>query len=494
MWWPFSSDSSRWQDQLEQYEKIIEQYIRRDPSEELPQTLNQQVKEFEEWAKDIRARIDSEQESFAGEVKGLNALGEEINSLQAELSNKDRPTDADAMEALTAILRRRDELVQRYEPRKEEYDRRRSKLDEGITKFNTELESRHRELQHQQKMVTKQLDEYQRWRERKGPEKYFREINQLYAEIQNACRQEGEEARCAPYRDRLRALRRELGERARIESEREAGLLVVEVVLLDEEPCMMTFDPGSTVTSLSPEMVEVLGMKSDVGPDVELHLPAGITIKAPQLLIPKLSCQDYTAQYVRGVVLEESVCGVDGSLGLSYLNRFDYHIEGQDPRRLTLTPQSTLVDETEPIDLDTVDADQTFDVFISHKTEDAKHAREVFEFLKDAEYRVFYSPVTLAERGQSEFLRAIDRAIENSRNMVVIGSSRAHLEEPWVESEWGIFDGLVRCRRKQGNIVTVLCGRMSVRNLPIALSRYHAIRLDAPNWKTELVAYLPKRK
>jgi hypothetical protein len=35
---------------------------------------------------------------------------------------------------------------------------------------------------------------------------------------------------------------------------------------------------------------------------------------------------------------------------------------------------------------------------------------------------------------------------------------------------------------------------MSVKNLPVALSRYHSIRLDAPNWKTELVSFLPKRK
>ena len=51
----------------------------------------------------------------------------------------------------------------------------------------------------------------------------------------------------------------------------------------------------------------------------------------------------------------------------------------------------------------------------------------------------FFSQESLIEFGDADFRRAIDRALDQSKHMIVVTSSREYAESPWVRAEWGLF-------------------------------------------------------
>ena len=226
-------------------------------------------------------------------------------------------------------------------------------------------------------------------------------------------------------------------------------------------------------------MVEALGWSEYVGEEVEVALAAAVYVRAHRLLIPAISVQGLEADNVKGVMLKASRLGVDGSLGLSYLHRFDFKIEGGKPPSLVLKVKGSSKDQGD------------FDVFICFKSEDQSAARTVFDFLRAEGYRPFFSPVSLTCSGEAAFQQGIDRALELARHMVVVGSSRKNMEAPWVRGEWSRFNVLLKTGRKRGNVVSVLFGQMQLTDLPIALCEYEAFLANTSDWRDKLLRYLP---
>ena len=118
-----------------------------------------------------------------------------------------------------------------------------------------------------------------------------------------------------------------------------------------------------------------------------------------------------------------------------------------------------------------------FDVFISFKSEDESHARAVYEELRAAGRRVFFSRESLPRLGSDEYHKQIDLAIEQAAHMVVVTSSAAHVQSKWVEYEWRLFLGEVLARRKSGNLITLLAGDMRIDELPISLRNREVARI-----------------
>ena len=85
-----------------------------------------------------------------------------------------------------------------------------------------------------------------------------------------------------------------------------------------------------------------------------------------------------------------------------------------------------------------------YDVFICGKvaamdgkgyTEDHHRAIQLYYHLTMKGYRVFYAPAELDAIGVS-YDAAIYHALKSAKVMLLICSSREHLENPWVRSEW----------------------------------------------------------
>jgi hypothetical protein len=131
-------------------------------------------------------------------------------------------------------------------------------------------------------------------------------------------------------------------------------------------------------------------------------------------------------------------------------------------------------------------------VFLSAKSEDYGHAKQVYEFLVSSGVGVFFSEETLTDLGRSNYRKEIDRALEAAEHMVVITSSVDYLLSPWVEAEWGFFINESRSGRKAGNLITLLVGSLQPSNLPASLRQYQALPFDAASF-SKLLRYVGLR-
>lgn len=117
-----------------------------------------------------------------------------------------------------------------------------------------------------------------------------------------------------------------------------------------------------------------------------------------------------------------------------------------------------------------------FDVFISFKnldasgneSEDAKLGQKVYEFLTAQGLRVFFSKETLEQMGVSEYKFAIDSALDRSRCLVAVGTSKTHLESKWVRYEWDSFINDILSGYKLGKVFSYVSS-LPPKDLPRSL-------------------------
>ena len=128
-------------------------------------------------------------------------------------------------------------------------------------------------------------------------------------------------------------------------------------------------------------------------------------------------------------------------------------------------------------------------IFISSKSEDFYYTQQVYIFLKDRNYNVFFSQQTLPDMGRSDYRKEIDSALDVSKHMIVVTSKKEYVLSSWVESEWGLFINEKRSGRKLGNIITMIIGTMRIDDLPSSLRYYEVIPFDPKNFE-KILKYL----
>jgi hypothetical protein len=131
------------------------------------------------------------------------------------------------------------------------------------------------------------------------------------------------------------------------------------------------------------------------------------------------------------------------------------------------------------------------DVFISFKSADAALAEELYHFLISKGLTVFLSSESLPQLGSSDYRKAIDKALDECKHMIVVGSKVEYLNSSWVEAEWGFYINEKRAGRKKGNILTVITSDMAIKDLPASLRYYQVIFFDKDNFD-QVAAYVGK--
>jgi hypothetical protein len=129
-------------------------------------------------------------------------------------------------------------------------------------------------------------------------------------------------------------------------------------------------------------------------------------------------------------------------------------------------------------------------IFLSAKSEDYEAASQVYSFLAEHGYSVFFSNQTLPRRGNSDYRREIDNALEQAEHLVLVTSRKEYVESKWVEAEWGSFINEKRSGRKDGNIIVLLAGSMQICDLPISLRSFETRFLDNPKTLEQILSYL----
>ena len=472
-------DVSTVPEKLNEFDGILATRFRRDVVADCNQRVKAAVDRFNADAQQTARELDAERDELAASRNELNARHAALEASAARLA---APPASDAADAVSrhnrgvaehnARAAEHRELAARYEARQADFNGR-------VRASNAELERRGQEVERLQERVRQELGEYQAWRAARGEEQFFREVSRLYADLCEGLPDAGSQTGAIrAYLTQVKVFRSELATWARRrEQEAEHGVLIVPALVAGTEECHLVVDTGATTVALSPEMIRAAGLADRLGAEVEVVVAGGVHVRGRSMTLPSLSVQGMEARDVEAVELDPSQCGVDGLLGLSFLNHFNYSVERERPQRLRLAFKG--------------EALHTYDVFISYNSADEWWARVVFDALTVMGYRPFLADLSLRELHDAEFGRAIEAAVSSARHLVVVGTSAERLTSPWVEKEWRFFIHQKLTHGKPGNVVSVLCGSMRVEDLPAGLGYYQAVRIAERDFRERLKDFLP---
>ena len=324
-------------------ERLIEERCVRDPAEEAERAMAVAAEELRQWVAESEARIETARHAVDAEVAELHELESALEEGQARLRSS--APDTREASAVAAYNRSVGEFNARAARQREMAATCRANLDAFnrlVGAHNKELEARRLRTEQAQQSARRKYEEYRAWHQAHGAESLWHQVNAMYAEAWRGWRNKASPAAHGRL-ERLRAARRTLGRRAMEQRDgAEATVLAVPVRLGECEECCLVVDTGASLVTVSPELVEALGLTGRTGEVIEVSLAGGLRTKGPRLTLPAITVQGLEALDVDAVVLAESTPGVDGLLGMSFLGRFDFELAaagGTGPRSLLLRPK-----------------------------------------------------------------------------------------------------------------------------------------------------------
>ena len=144
----------------------------------------------------------------------------------------------------------------------------------------------------------------------------------------------------------------------------------------------------------------------------------------------------------------------------------------------------------------TLEDSGNYDVFISFKNEDSDLAERIYEYCHKRIKQPFWSKKSLPRLSKSEYSKAIDTALDNSKHFVVVLSDLKYLDAEWIKYEMDVFNNEIKeGRKKDANFVivatddvydTIIKSNKTV--LDIAYRRYQIIKMS--EYEETLAQYL----
>ena len=128
-----------------------------------------------------------------------------------------------------------------------------------------------------------------------------------------------------------------------------------------------------------------------------------------------------------------------------------------------------------------------FDVFISYKelddmtgerTEDSVIAQDIYSRLTSEGYKVFFSRITLENRLGEDYEPIIYSALRSSKIMLLIGTSREHMNAPWVRNEWTRYLDMMDAEEHTKTLIPVYA-KMDPYDIPQEINGRHLQAQDA---------------
>ena len=130
-----------------------------------------------------------------------------------------------------------------------------------------------------------------------------------------------------------------------------------------------------------------------------------------------------------------------------------------------------------------------YQVFISFKhlgadgrpTRDSHLAQDLYQFLSDRGFRVFFSNKSLEQAGESMYKPAIESALDEAQVLIAVTTRPEHITSEWVRYEWDSFhNDILSGLKKNGRIFVYLDG-VSPSALPRALRQCQVFEFEDEN-------------
>jgi len=124
-----------------------------------------------------------------------------------------------------------------------------------------------------------------------------------------------------------------------------------------------------------------------------------------------------------------------------------------------------------------------YDIFISFKasengeeTRDAREMQNLYTYLTEQGYKVFFSPVSMRSIvGKADWDAYIFNALEKAKIMILYGSNVEYFTTTWIENEWTRYLRMVECGMKNADSLIVAYENFDANSLPRQLRKLQAI-------------------
>ena len=122
--------------------------------------------------------------------------------------------------------------------------------------------------------------------------------------------------------------------------------------------------------------------------------------------------------------------------------------------------------------------EESYNVFISCKSEDYDFAQPIHDFLIANGLKVFFADAELKEKAESQYADVIDEALDATKHLIVVATSIGHIKSKWVKYEWSTFSNDLKSNYRDGNLITILSPDITPRMLPASLRHMQSFSIE----------------
>lgn len=131
--------------------------------------------------------------------------------------------------------------------------------------------------------------------------------------------------------------------------------------------------------------------------------------------------------------------------------------------------------------------EEPYDIFISYKeqedgtrerTQDSVLAQDIYDRFTAEGYKVFFSKISLENRLGEDYEPIIYSALRSAKVMLLVGTSREHMNAPWVRNEWTRYLDMMEEEPDKKTLIPVY-SHMDPYDIPSEISGRHLQAQDA---------------
>lgn len=326
---------------VENLQMVMDQYYRTEPKAYSEQ-VNNSIKSYNKWVTSCSSELKTNQQILDKQKEQINHIETQIKSKKSAIKKIKTPSMfQDQIQAYNAKVMEVNGLIENHKQLCENYNQNQKILINSLEDFKKKQTAQEKELDELKSTAEKRIEMYTGWHNSEKGKLFFIQVNEVLSQLHNLEKQginlkETEKQLCS-----IRAIRNELGEfEKKCQDKKENGLIIVKAKLCGKENAHFIVDTGASTVTIPLQLIKVLELTDKLGKEVTLILAAGIKIKGREVIIPEMSVFGKSAKDVKAVVVPPSTPGVDGLLGHTFLNKFDYHIDRTSNPKLKLNPKT----------------------------------------------------------------------------------------------------------------------------------------------------------
>ena len=318
------------EERIRQYEQIMDRYFRQNPVTTAQNTYKSAVDKYNALVQAINAKENHRKSEIDKKRKTLEKLEKQIGKYDAQLAEKPSKQSID----------QRNALVKRYNRHVKQLENEITQLNQWVKQINQDIDAEKAKLDKMHSALELESKHYGDWLRLNKDTEFWLDLNRTFLILHKKRRTGNNNSQLLEQIQKIRHLRKELGTYAIEQAKsQENGLVIISGIISRMEEFHFIVDTGANYVSITPDMVEVLGLKKRLGEVTDLRLAAGKTAWGQKIVYPYLSVLGMEEQDVPGIVIPEKQVGIDGLLGRSFLKRFVVCFDYEQGPKIQLTPK-----------------------------------------------------------------------------------------------------------------------------------------------------------